>query len=159
MHWRRQGDLGELSAMEWFASKGAGIYFPVGHSPYSDFIAEFRDELIRVQVKTCTRYHLDRWQVTICTRGGNQSWSGLVKRFEPELCDCLFVVVGDGRRWCIPSAAIGGGRGLVVGGPKYAEFEVERGAPLPDPHAREPASTIVSLAPRGDVRAAKGEAL
>jgi hypothetical protein len=23
MHWRKQGDLGELSAMEWFTSKGA----------------------------------------------------------------------------------------------------------------------------------------
>src|SRR5215213_7161171 len=73
MHWRRQGDLGQLSAMEWFASKGAGIYFPVGHSPHCDFIAEFGDRLARVQVKSCTAYRFDRWQVTICTRGGNQS--------------------------------------------------------------------------------------
>ena len=40
--------------MEWFASKGAGIYFPIGHSPHCDFIAEFDDRLARVQVKTCT---------------------------------------------------------------------------------------------------------
>jgi Holliday junction resolvase-like predicted endonuclease len=53
-HPRRQGDLGEMSAMEWFESKGAGIYFPIGHSPHADFIAEFDDELVRVQVKTCT---------------------------------------------------------------------------------------------------------
>ena len=27
---REQGDMGELSAMEWLASKGAHIYVPVG---------------------------------------------------------------------------------------------------------------------------------
>jgi hypothetical protein len=40
MHWRRQGDLGELSAMEWFESQGAIVCFPIGHSPDWDFIAE-----------------------------------------------------------------------------------------------------------------------
>jgi hypothetical protein len=30
---REQGDLGELSAMEWLASQGAHIYLPLGHSP------------------------------------------------------------------------------------------------------------------------------
>ncbi len=48
-HPRRQGDVGEISAMEWFESKGAGIYFPIGHSPHCDFIAEFADGLVRVQ--------------------------------------------------------------------------------------------------------------
>jgi hypothetical protein len=145
--------------MEWFAAKGAGIYFPVGHSPHCDFIAEFDDRLARVQVKSCTCYRLDRWQVTICTRGGNQSWSGLVKYFNPSVCDFLFVVVGDGRRWCIPSSAISGGRGLNLGGPKYSEFEVEPGRPLPIRQDEGPASTIGSANARGDVRAAKGEAL
>ena len=41
--------------------------------------------------------------VTVCTRGGNQSWSGLVKRLDPTSCDYLFVLVGDGRRWFIPA--------------------------------------------------------
>jgi hypothetical protein len=100
-----------------------------------------------------------RWQVTICTRGGNQSWSGLAKYFDSSRCDYLFVVVGDGRRWCIPAAAVSGGRGVTLGGPKYSEFEVERGRPLPDPHGGETASTIGSSNARGDVRAAKGEAL
>ena len=145
--------------MEWFESQGAGIYFPIGHSPHSDFIAEFGDRLARVQVKTCIAFRHQRWQVTICTRGGNQSWSGLVKHFDPARCDYLFVVVGDGRRWCIPSAAISGGRGIALGGPKYSEFEVEPGRPLPDPHGEEPASTIDLPNARGDVRVAKGTRL
>jgi hypothetical protein len=79
MHWRRQGDLGELSAMEWFASKGAIVCFPIGHSPDWDFIAERGGRLLRVQVKTCISFHKRRWGVTLCTRGGNQSWNGLVQ--------------------------------------------------------------------------------
>jgi hypothetical protein len=45
---RRQGDLGELSAMEWLASQGYARYLPVGHSPNVDVIAERDDALLRV---------------------------------------------------------------------------------------------------------------
>jgi hypothetical protein len=30
---RRQGDLGEMSAMDWLTSKGYGVNFPIGHRP------------------------------------------------------------------------------------------------------------------------------
>jgi PD-(D/E)XK endonuclease len=159
VHWRRQGDLGELSAMEWFASKGALVCVPVGHSPDFDFVAVQEERLLRVQVKTCVAFRSNRWPVAVCTRGGNQSWSGLVKRFDAAQCDYLFAVVGDGRRWCIPSAALEGGTRIALGGPKYAPFEVERGRPLPSSSFDETASTIVSPDPRGDVRAAKGARL
>jgi len=53
-----------------------------------------------------------------------------VKRFSSDRCDWLFVLVADGRRWFIPAEAVEGGTGLLVGGPKYAEYEVERGRPL-----------------------------
>jgi hypothetical protein len=38
---REQGDIGELSAMEWLASRGAHIYVPVGHSPDVDLVGQF----------------------------------------------------------------------------------------------------------------------
>jgi PD-(D/E)XK endonuclease len=142
VHWRRQGDLGELSAMEWFASKGASICVPVGHAPDWDFIAVLGERLLRVQVKTCTCFVKGRWQTRLCTSGGNQSWNGIVKRFEANQCDYLFVVVADGRQWCIPSSAIAAGRQMLLGGPKYGEFEVEAGRPLPPSTGGEPASTI-----------------
>ena len=145
--------------MEWFASKGAHIAVPVGHSPDWDFIAELGQRLLRVQVKTCIAFRHNRWEVSVCTRGGNQSWNGIVKRFDPTKCDYLFAVVADGRRWCLPSTALQGGVRVLLGGPKYAEFEVEPGRPLPDPAVAESASTIDSLDPRGDVRAAKGARL
>jgi hypothetical protein len=128
---REQGDIGELSAMEWLASRGAHIYVSVGHSPDVDVIAAVAGQLLRIEVKTsaCTS-RAKRWDVMIATRGGNQSWSGLLKHFKPERCDYLFVHVGDGRRWFIPSAAVDGRSGISVGGPKYSEFEIEPGRPL-----------------------------
>jgi hypothetical protein len=128
---RRQGDLGELSAMEWLGLQGYSIYVPFGHSPNVDLIAEDDEQLLRVQVKTSTLYRDRRWKVTICTRGGNRSWNGLVKRFSATRCDALFVLVGDGRQWFIPAEAVDATSGLCLGGPKYARFEVEPGRPLP----------------------------
>ena len=131
---RIQGDIGELSAMEWLTSKGALVWLPFTHSPHVDLMAEFEDGLVRVQVKTSTYRGSadvkDRWNVSIATNGGNQSWSGVAKRFDPRRVDYLFVLVGDGRRWFIPAPAVEGARGLVLGGTKYSEFEIEPGAPL-----------------------------
>jgi Holliday junction resolvase-like predicted endonuclease len=128
----RQGDIGEFSAMQWLDSQGYKIWLPLGHSPNVDMIAEDDDEqMLRVQVKTSTQWRDRRWMVAICTRGGNRSWSGLVKRFSAERCDWLFVLVGDGRRWFIPADKVGGGGGVLLGGPKYADFEIEPGRPIP----------------------------
>jgi hypothetical protein len=127
---REQGDIGELSAMEWLASRGAHIYVPVGHSPDVDLIAEINKVVLRVEVKTSTHRKSERWSVLISTRGGNQSWTGLVKYFDRDRCDYLFVHVGDGRRWFIPTGALDCASSLSLGGPKYAEFEIESGRPL-----------------------------
>ena len=67
--------------------------------------------------------------MTVCTRGGNQSWNGVVKRLDPARYDYLFVLVADGRRWFMPSEAAVGGTKICLGGPVYAEYEIE-----PDPN-------------------------
>jgi hypothetical protein len=152
---RRQGDLGELSAMEWLGSRGYAIYLPVGHSPDCDLIAERDGSLLRVQVKTTTQFRKRRWDVTLCTRGGNQSWNGIVKRFSAVRCDGLFVLVADGRRWFIPATAVDGGSLIALGGPKYAEFEIEAGRPL---HPDRTSAAILRSPWRGS-RAVKGDAL
>jgi Holliday junction resolvase-like predicted endonuclease len=127
---RRQGDLGELSAMEWLGSHGYAVYYPIGHSPDCDLILDDGHALQRVQVKTTSRQPNRRWEVMLCTRGGNQSWSGTVKRFSASRCDWLFVLVADGRRWFIPADSVAGCSKINLGGPRYAEFEVEAGRPL-----------------------------
>jgi hypothetical protein len=132
MSWLEQGDFGEMSAATWLSEQGAHIAVPFGHSPDWDLIAEFPNRMARIQVKTSGCYRNNRWEVAICTRGGNRSWSGIVKRFSSDRCDYLFVHVGDGRRWLIPANQVDGGTKLVLGGPKYAAFEVDSGSPLPD---------------------------
>jgi hypothetical protein len=128
---RRQGNTGELSAMDWLTRAGASVSRPVFDHPDYDLIADFGGRLVRVQVKTSSCWRNARWYVTLATRGGNQSWNGLVKLLDAMRCDSLFVHVGDGRRWYIPRTALGGGCRIVLGGPRYAEFEVEPGGPLP----------------------------
>jgi hypothetical protein len=130
---RIQGDLGEASALAWLVSQGACVSVPFNSSPDYDLVADFGDGrgLVRVQVKTSQyRTPKGRWAVAICTRGGNQSWSGLVKRFDRHRCDYLFALVGDGRRWFLPADSIEATTSVALGGPKYAEFEIEPGVPL-----------------------------
>ena len=117
--------------MQWLGLQGYALYLPLGHSPDCDLIAENGPHLLRIQVKTSTYYRNNRWDVVVCTRGGNQSWNGLVKRLDPARIDYLFVLVANGRRWFIPAGKVAGGTGILLGGPKYADFEVDPGPPLP----------------------------
>jgi PD-(D/E)XK endonuclease len=141
---REQGDWGERSAALWLLSQGALVFIPFGHSPDIDLITILEDRAVRVQVKNCSHWRQNRWECLLCTRGGNQSWSGIVKRLDPSRYDYLFVVVADGRRWWIPSAALEVGTRLRLGGPKYAGFEVDPGPPIPG------AKVLDSDALRGD---------
>jgi hypothetical protein len=54
----------------------------------------------------------------------------VTKHFKPDRCDFLFIHVGDGRRWFTPSGEVESRYGMTLGGPRYTEFEVERGRPL-----------------------------
>jgi hypothetical protein len=128
---RGQGDAGERSAISWFMDQEAPVFVPIGHTPSDyDLLADLDGRVLRVQVKTSTCSRNGRYEVTLCTRGGNQSWNGLVKRLDATRCDYVFVHAGDGRRWFIPANALGGGTRLALGGPKYAEYEIEPGRPL-----------------------------
>ncbi len=132
---RVQGDIGELSALEWLASRGATVWVPFNHSSHIDLMAELDGRLVKVQVKTSTfrgplKSGEDRWKISIATNGGNRSWTGLTKKFDPAQVDYLFVLVGDGRRWFIPARFVEAVRSIALGGTKYSEFEVERGTPF-----------------------------
>ena len=89
--------------MLWFGERGAGVFFPVFHSPDFDLIADWSDGSPLI----------------------------MVKRLNPDKYDALFVLVGDGRRWFIPSSVVTGGNAVRLGGPKYAEYETDPGQPLP----------------------------
>jgi Holliday junction resolvase-like predicted endonuclease len=155
---RQQGDLGEASAIEWLTRQGATIFTPFGHSPDIDLVAEIAGRLLRIQVKTSTCKRGRTYATMIATNGGNQSWSGVAKFFDPARCDLLFVLVGDGRRWLIPSDVIDGKRGINLGAEKYSEFEIEPGAAIEEiVYGR--GSPLESGRPRGSTEAVKREAL
>jgi hypothetical protein len=116
--------------MLWLGARGAGVFMPVFHCADFDLVADFGTGLIRVQVKTSTCFKNGRWDITVCTRGGNRSWNGLVKYLDAARYDYLFVLVGDGRRWFIPAREVGGTTRITLGGPKYSEYEIEPGEPL-----------------------------
>jgi hypothetical protein len=122
------------------------VYLPFGHSPDVDLVADLGGRLVRVQVKTATFYRKGRFELTLATRGGNQSWNGLVKTLDASRCDYVFAHVGDGRRWFIPATELGGGSGILLGGPRYAAFEVGPGEPL---QARSSASDYTLSPPAG----------
>ncbi len=105
---RQQGDVGELSAVVWLARQGFPVFKPLFHSPHYDLVADLGPRLVRVEVKTTTRFHKGRWEVTVCTRGGNQSWNGLTKRLDAKNCDyllCSSATDGDGSSRQITSEA------------------------------------------------------
>lgn len=133
---RRQGDIGEGIAAAWLMQQGYGVWVPFGHSPDCDLLAERDRRLLRIQVKTSTCWRKERWVVATCTRGGNQSWNGVIKRLEESRFDHLFVVVGDWRCWFIPSNEVDGRNAISLGGPKYSEFEVRPPRGLTSPEAK-----------------------
>jgi len=139
---REQGDFGEMSAAYWLASRGATLALPFGTNPHWDLVAELDGRVLRVQVKSCRSYRRGRWEVRVSTSGGNQSWNGVVKLLDPSRFDYLFVLVGNGRRWFIPAERVEAVTALRLGGPKYAEFEVEHGDPIPGCTVQEALSRI-----------------
>jgi hypothetical protein len=150
--------MGERAAVSWLWRAGAYVFIPFGHSPDYDLVADFGTGALRVEVKTSThlaRGSQHRYQVQLATGGGNRSWDGIVKLFDPGRCDFVFVLVADGRRWFIPTVAISCRRSIAVGGPKCAEFEVG------DDEAPTDAARVLEWAgpSRGDVRVVKGDAL
>ena len=78
-----------MSAMHWLAFQGARVYLPVGHSPDVDLVADFDGRLMRIQVKTSIRRLGKCFGVQIATNGGNQSWNGVTKYFDPNRFDFL----------------------------------------------------------------------
>jgi PD-(D/E)XK endonuclease len=133
---RGQGDQGERSAIAWRLERELPVFLPIGHSRDTDLITVIDDRVVRVQVKTSTQFHRNRWDIAVCTRGGNRSWDGVVKYLDPSRFDRLFVLVDDGRRWFIPAAEVGAKCGLRLGGPQYERFEIEPGEPLRPPVPR-----------------------
>ena len=158
MNRRRQGDLGEASAIEWLTRVGATVWTPLGHSPDADLIAELEGHLLRIQVKTSTYARRApngclRYQVQLATNGGNRSWTGVARKLDPSRFDILFVLTADGNRWLIPAPAIESSTRITVGGPKYSEYAIVPAQPIGDLVHRSATPSLESESRRGSADA------
>ncbi len=124
---RLQGDIGMGAALGWFLSQGYRVALPLGESQPWDLIVEDHEgRVLRVQVKTTThRSPYGRYVVTLATRGGNQSWNRVARKFDANVVELLFVLTDDGDRYLIPTHVIGACTALSLG--PMSQYRLERG--------------------------------
>ena len=89
MNSRQQGAIGVGRAIAHYSSKGYAVFIPVSDVSRYDLIVDTGEKLLRVEVKTTRSVRND---VSLRTLGGNQSWSGEIKRISSSDCDIVFVV-------------------------------------------------------------------
>ena len=114
---RLQGDIGMGAALGWFLSQGYRVALPLGESQPWDLIVEDAEgRVLRVQVKTAThRNSRGRFVVQLKTCGGNRSWTGTVRLFDPDAVEMLFILTDAGEQYLFPTSAVAARSQLSLG--------------------------------------------
>lgn len=122
MSHKQQGDLGVAAAIAHYMGLGYTVCYPLTDTARYDLVVD-KGTLLRVQVKT-SRYQVKSgsYHVSLRTKGGNQSWSGLVKKVTADECDLVFVNTGDGN-YEMPVAVVDG-MSTVTLGKKYQQYKL-----------------------------------
>ena len=121
---RKQGDAGLGAAIGWYTAHGYTVCVPLTDSQDYDLVVDRGDGLQRVQAKTSWYQPRGRYIVSLRTMGGNQSWSGVVKKFDADRVEALFVLTASGDKYVIPSAVLRG-KSTVTLGREYEVFHVD----------------------------------
>lgn len=102
-----QGNVGEVEAVRHYVRKGFRVSKPLfENSPY-DLIVDDGTKLFRVQVKTSQRKTSSgKFEVNLCTKGGNRSGTGKTKKLSSEEVDLLFVHLADDRIFELPISQV-----------------------------------------------------
>ena len=120
--------------MLWLGERGRGVFLPLVHSPDYDLIADWGDgsPLTRVQVKTSTLFATGRWEVSVCYAWRQSELERPGQALGPD--PVRPAVRARRRRPALVHSrrrSRGRKRRITLGGPKYAEYEIEPGEPLP----------------------------
>jgi hypothetical protein len=123
---RKQGDVGLGVAIGYFVTQGYTVSLPLTDNQDYDLIVDIDERLNRVQVKTSRMKSRNSkgYEVQLRTCGGNRSGSGVVKKFDPDKVEFVFVLTDDGTRYFIPSSCVKGSSSISVGNLAYQEFVV-----------------------------------
>ena len=120
-----QGNLGLAKAINYFVSHSIPVSIPLNDTQKYDLIADFNGKLQRVSVKTSrnTRTNGKSYEVQLRNTGGSSGQS-VIRLFDNDSADYLFVYTADDKMYLIPFSAITATSGLVVGS-KYTEYLVQ----------------------------------
>lgn len=115
MNTKQQGDIGVAVAIAYYTKCGHVVSVPLTDNSRYDLVVEMAGVLKRIQVKT-TKYSRDGiYEVALRTNGGNQSWSGMVKKLSRTECDLLFVYAFDDTMYEFPPEKFDGKATLSLG--------------------------------------------
>lgn len=103
---KKQGDAGLGIAIGWFTMKGYTVSIPLTDSQDYDLVVEINKVLRKIQVKTTFFKIRSSYQVNLSIKGGNRSGIGKLKMFDPNSCDYIFIVTGQGLNYLIPITQI-----------------------------------------------------
>lgn len=87
MNTKRQGAVGVAIAVAYYTKLGYAVFVPVSDVSRYDLVVDNGSRLIRVEVKTTSQ---ENGSLGLRTLGGNQSWSGEIKRISVNDCDEVF---------------------------------------------------------------------
>jgi len=120
---KQQGDVGLGTAIAYYTQEGYTVCIPLTDGQDYDLIVE-NGEMQRVQVKTTRQKKSEGvYEVNLRVFGGNRSGKDIVKKFDNEKVELLFVLCENGDRYNIPAGVIKSGNCIVVGR-KYKEYKI-----------------------------------
>lgn len=121
---KAQGTVGLGEAIAWFSRNRYNVSLPISDTQRYDLIVEKNSILERVEVKTsCYKAPSGNYEVVLKTCGGNRSAKDRITYFSANDSDILFILVGDGTKYLIPSK--NANKSNITLGEKYIKYKIE----------------------------------
>ncbi|MBI5357406.1 hypothetical protein HZB74_00960 [Candidatus Saccharibacteria bacterium] len=92
---QRKGDIALTQAVATFTKLGYDISLPITESAHYDMVVDFKDKLVRVQVKYCGTKEVDLRLIHSNSRGY------VVKKSKENSYDWLYILEPTGREYLI----------------------------------------------------------
>lgn len=104
MNTKQQGLIGVGQAIAYYTAQNVVVSLPINDSQDYDLVVDDGTGLKKVQVKTSRYKRNGKYVVELKSSGGNSG--RILKRFEPDAVDILFIHTMDGTNYEIPTAEV-----------------------------------------------------
>ena len=119
-----QGNMGLGRAIEYFTSNNITIALPLNDTQKYDLIADFNGKLQRISIKTSRFTQNNKSYFVALKNSGGASGKGVIRKFDNDSCDYVFIYTGDNNMYLIPAKDIVATNAICVGN-KYTEYLVK----------------------------------